>query len=207
MIFALLIVGGYLLGSLPFGAWVARLKGVDITQVGSGNIGATNVVRTLGWGPGLVVFALDVAKGWGPSFAAFLLAPIAGMEPMDQAICAGIAAVMGHTFSPFLKFKGGKGVATALGAVLGASPLIAGVGFGTFLLVLGVSRYVSLSSVVAVSVVIVFAFAFRYPPVFTGVVTAICLYVIVKHRANMARLRTGTEPKLGQKKKEEVEQT
>ena len=129
----LLISLGFALGSIPFGFMVAKAKGVDIREVGSGNIGATNVMRVLGKGPGIAVLLLDVLKGLIPSLCGHLI-----FHDKQIAFAAGVAAVFGHTFSPFLKFKGGKGIATGLGALLGSSPFVGLAAFSVFFVGVGV---------------------------------------------------------------------
>src|SRR4028119_1803906 len=142
---ALALFISYLLGAIPFGVFVGRARGIDIRAVGSGNIGTTNVWRALGPGAGSLVFALDVAKG----LAAPLLArAFVGNEYSIVALCA-LVVVLGHTFSIFLKFKGGKGIATAFGASLALAPLPALACIALWALVLGVSRTISIASIAA----------------------------------------------------------
>ncbi len=192
---ACLFVFAYLLGSIPFGVLAARLYGVDVRKVGSGNIGATNVKRAIegAGGPGvawmIVVFLLDLGKGFAPTFAA---RQFDAREWMWYLV--GIAAVLGHCFSPWLRFRGGKGIATSLGMVFGASPAVAACGFGVFLMLFSITRFVSLSSIVAVFCAAVAGLIFG-DWVYVGVGTAIFLFVIYTHRANIARLRNGTEPR------------
>ncbi len=190
----LFIPGGFLLGSIPIGYLVARAKGVDIFAVGSGNIGATNVMRALGRGPGILVFLLDVVKGLAPSLAVRLL-----NGSQELSFAAGMAAVLGHSFSPFLKFKGGKGIATGLGMLLGSTPLVAASAFSTFFLAMALTMTVSIASVASGFSVPIFGFLLGDGP---GLIVAYCglaIYIIVRHRANMKRIRAGTEPKFGQK--------
>lgn len=198
MQYALLAIGSYLLGALPFGFIVARISGVDITSVGSGNIGATNVTRVLGWKRGLVVFLLDVAKGVVPP-----LATVAVTSNRDAAILMGVVAVVGHTFSPFLRFKGGKGVATSLGALVGSAPVVGLAGFGVFLVLFTVTRIVSLSSLVAALAVLAVGALTAQSWVFFAVFTPLVAYVFYRHKANIARLMKGEEPKLSFKRKKD----
>ncbi len=188
---------GYFLGAIPFGVIWAKQAGIDIMKVGSGNIGATNVMRVLGKKAGLSVFALDVLKGLLPP----LIARGLGLDQNWQFF-AGIAAVLGHTASPFLGFKGGKGIATSLGALLGSVPLTALSSFGVFLVLLAAFRWVSLGSVAAALVVPVFAYVFHESPTVQIALIPVCLLIIVKHRKNIGRLLQGTEPKFvfGQQK-------
>lgn len=198
MQYALLAIGSYLLGALPFGYIVARVCGVDITAVGSGNIGATNVTRVLGWKRGLVVFLLDVAKGVAPP-----LATVALTSNRDAAVLMGVVAVVGHTFSPFLRFRGGKGVATSLGALVGSAPVVGLAGFGVFLALFAVTRIVSLSSLVAALAVLVFGALTKQPAVFFAVFVPLVGYVFYRHKANISRLMKGEEPKLSFKRKKD----
>lgn len=186
----LFILGAYLVGAIPFGVLVARARGVDIMKVGSGNTGATNVWRTLGKGPGLVVFALDVAKGLIP--AAFATQHFGRA---DVGLGMGLVAVLGHSFSPFLKFKGGKGIATGLGALIGSAPMVALCGFATFMVVLLATRYVSLGSMVAAASLLVWGWIFGSKPLVMAGLAVIATFVIVRHRPNIVRLREGTESK------------
>lgn len=185
-----LIISAYLLGSIPFGVLVARSKGIDIMSVGSGNVGATNVYRTLGWGPGLLVFLLDVAKGAIPAAISHWL-----LADKPFAFLVGIFAVVGHGFSPWLKFRGGKGIATGLGALLGSSPLVACSVLGVFVLVLAISRFVSLASIVAAGSLIGFGVLFHDPTPMIAGYGLLFVFVVAKHISNIQRLIAGTERK------------
>ncbi len=196
MEYALLALGSYLLGSLPFGFIVARLCGIDITSVGSGNIGATNVARVLGWKLGVLVFFLDVGKGVLPP-----LVTVWQTGNHDAAVLMGVAAVLGHTFSPFLKFKGGKGVATGLGALVGSAPLVGAYVFGVFLVLFAVTRIVSVSALIATLSVIVFGLLTHQSWVYFAVFGPLVVYVFIRHRANIGRIIRGEEPKLDLRKK------
>ncbi len=188
----LALISAYLIGSVPFGYLVARTRGIDITKVGSGNIGATNVSRALGKGWALAVFLLDVGKGLGPALAGAALVPD---QSRAFALAMGLAAVLGHTASPFLRFKGGKGVATSLGALLGSAPLVGASALGAFLLVGGLSRFVSLASIGAALSLVPLGLAFGEPAAVVAAYGALALFVLWRHRANIRRLREGTEPK------------
>ena len=150
MTFALLALAAYLLGAIPVGVLVARARGVDILKEGSGNIGATNVGRVLGKGPGLAVWALDVMKSLVPTLVAQAMIHhrLGSLDAQTQGFLVGTAAILGHCASPFLGFKGGKGISTALGAMLGTAPLVALVCFGLFALVLWTTRYMAIASTV-----------------------------------------------------------
>jgi glycerol-3-phosphate acyltransferase PlsY len=202
ILIAVLLVGSYFIGSLPFGLWIGlSWKKVDIRTLGSKNIGATNVLRVLGPGPGITVFVLDTLKGAVALFAAHVLLPDA---PPPALIGIGFAAVLGHTFSPFLGFKGGKGVATSLGMLFALSWQVALVALIAWGIVLAATRFVSLASLVA-------AFTLPFTPALClkatpdmehwmlGLGILVAVMVAVKHRSNIERLLNGTEPKIGQR--------
>ena len=189
MLFAILIVVGYLAGSIPAGYWLVRVtKGADIRTVGSGNVGATNVWRTYGRNYGLPVMLFDVAKGLIPALVATLtVSHLAG-------VLAGAAAMVGHARPLFMKFqKGGKMVATTGGAILGVAPLVGLAAIAVFLVVFLIGRYVSLGSIVATASLAPIAAALGepWPVIVMGGVAFVA--VVVLHRTNIARLRTGTE--------------
>jgi glycerol-3-phosphate acyltransferase PlsY len=176
---------------VPFGYLIARMKGIDILKVGSGNIGATNVMRVLGKRLGILVFLLDVLKGFVPALVGFYTLGHSQVGAFE----VGIAAVGGHCLSPFLRFKGGKGVATGLGVLFGASPLVGLSALGIFAIVLGVTRYVSLGSIVAAISLVPLGLLFRTNAVLLGAFGAMGLFVIYRHRGNIGRLIKGTEAK------------
>lgn len=192
------VVGlSYLLGSIVIGAWLPRLYGVDIRKVGSGNIGSTNVYRALGFWPGALVQIVDIGKGALAVWLAqrWVAHPLAGYM-------AATAAVVGHMYPIWERFQGGKGVNTLLGAMLVLNPLIAALSLGVFLLVLGLSRYVSLGSMVAVGSFLVWHALFGGGQMVGYVAGAIWLGLVVyAHRANLQRLLAGTEPKIGRSKR------
>jgi acyl phosphate:glycerol-3-phosphate acyltransferase len=194
---ALLLVGSYLLGSIPFGFWIAlRLKGVDVRTVGSGNIGATNVSRVCGPAIGRAVFVLDFLKG--------LVPPLVGRYALHVdrpdsrwIVLAALLAILGHNYSIFLGFKGGKGISTSGGALFGAAPL-AGLGVGiVFIVFLLASAIISVGSLAA-AVALPFFMLWLYPrdwfQLAFGIVAA--AMAIYKHRKNIERLRTGAEPRV-----------
>ena len=204
----------YLLGSVPFGLLVARARGVDIRAVGSRNIGATNVFRCVGKPWGILTFVLDFLKGLVgasliPCLASRLIAE-EGTSAPTLALVGGAAAVIGHTWPLFAGFKGGKGVATGFGMLVAITPAAVGIAFGAWLVVMAVSRYVSLSSVTAAAVLI----ALVWIPRFCGhlpssvVITVIAAVVIIRHRSNISRLIKGTEARFSftaaQKAREEA---
>jgi glycerol-3-phosphate acyltransferase PlsY len=181
---------GYLLGSVPFGLLLARLSGAgDIRKVGSGNIGATNVLRTGRKGLAALTLLCDIGKG----AAAVLLAASFGQTAM---LVAGFAAVVGHLFPVWLGFKGGKGVATGLGVLLAAAPLAGVLACATWLAVAAMFRYSSLAALVAFSLAPLYAAVLSDAP--RGMLAiAVALIVISRHGENIARLRAGTEPRIG----------
>ena len=186
---ALLVVGAYVLGSMPWGYWLVRLiKRDDIRRHGSGNIGGTNVWRVYGWRLGLPVVVLDTLKGFVPAFVATLtVSHLAG-------VLAGGAAMLGHWRPLFLKWqRGGKVVATCGGAFLGVAPLVGGIGAAVWLAVFLLFRYASLASILAaVSLPVIAALLGEpWPVIVFGAAAAVA--VVVLHRANIARLRSGTE--------------
>jgi acyl phosphate:glycerol-3-phosphate acyltransferase len=197
------VVIAYLLGSIPFGfllVWLFRKE--DIRTKGSGNIGATNVVRSGAKGLGALTFLLDAAKGYVAVFAAgWLLGDWFG--GMNLHAIAAASAVLGHMYPVWLRFKGGKGVATAFGVFLALSPYAALLGLGIFLVVFLIWRYVSLASIVSAVAFPVAALFFAHgntTPLFIAVVIFIPLLVIVKHHQNIGRLLKGTEYRFGGKK-------
>jgi len=185
------IIASFWVGALPFGYWAARLRGVDIRKVGSGNIGATKVFRALGAKIGLTVLVLDALKG----FLSTWLAMRAGASDVE-AILVGVAAILGHTFSPIMGFKGGKGIATGLGALLAAAPLTLAVALPIWLVVFLLTRWVSLASILAAASTPIAAYLFGYSLPTVGVLTAIVAVIIFKHRSNLWRIMHGVEPKL-----------
>ncbi len=204
----ILILFAYLCGSLPFGYWAGRLKGVDIRKHGSGNIGATNVIRVLGKGVGIPVFILDMLKGFTPVALAEWWMTGLGADPNTAslvAVCCAAAAVLGHMFTFWLGFKGGKGVATSAGALLGLAPLSLAFGFVAWIIVFGLSRYVALASIAA-AVTLPLAMASlmilrgTLNWVLLGLGIVMSVLVIVRHRSNIVRLLKGTENRFGTKK-------
>ena len=192
----LLLAASYLIGSIPFSYLVARIFGVgDVRRVGSGNVGATNVMRSAGKTAGILAFVLDAAKGGAATFVVSSLTPGDVLTPS----LAAIAAVLGHVFPVWLQFRGGKGVATGAGAFLPLAPLAAGLSMVVFAATLAVSRYVSVSSVVAAVSLPILASLFGAPPP-VWLSAALCVGVIVwKHRPNLERLAAGAERRMGSK--------
>jgi glycerol-3-phosphate acyltransferase PlsY len=190
-------IAAYLFGAIPFGLLVAKSRGVDIRTQGSGNIGATNVFRVLGKGWGIFTFVLDALKGFLPSF---LFPRLAGLDP-DWGVLFGIVAILGHSFPVYLKFKGGKGVATSAGMLLGVAPMAVLVGFVCWVLCMVISRIVSLSSIAAAIAVAVAVWVLDPTAWVVNVaLTILAVLVIWLHRANIGRLLNGTENRFGKKK-------
>src|ERR1700761_7185296 len=196
MITILACLGGYLLGSIPFGLLLTKAAGLgDIRSIGSGNIGATNVLRTGNKGLAAGTLLLDGAKG----AAAVLLAQALGDHTI--ALYAGLAAVLGHLFPVWLRFKGGKGVATGLGVLLGAFWPVGAIACGMWLLIFAVFRISSLAALCAFAAAPVAALGFSDLPLVKLAFT-IAVLVFIRHQANIRRLRNGTEPRVGRRKTE-----
>lgn len=205
----------YVSGSIPFALLIGMSHGVDVRTVGSGNVGSTNVARAVGRPWGVLCFGLDVLKGFLPVLFGGIAMSCAGKMQITPAqawewLGIAVAAVLGHVFPPWLKFRGGKGVATSLGVVLGLWPLLAApclAAIVTWTVLLGLFRYVSLASVVATAtlpITIVIAriltsqeYARSSEP-FLIVSALLAVLVIFRHRTNLLRLFKGTEPKLGE---------
>jgi acyl phosphate:glycerol-3-phosphate acyltransferase len=193
------LVFGYLLGSVPFGLLLTRAAGIgDIRAIGSGNIGATNVLRT---GNKKLAAATLLCDGLKGTAAVFLAHYALGPTP---ALAAGLGAVVGHIFPVWLGFKGGKGVATYIGALLGLMPMLAAVFCGVWLVSAYISRYSSLSALIASIAVLAASWMFASPfqsvvvsPPMTMVLTLMTALLYIKHRPNIERLAAGTEPKIG----------
>ena len=185
----LLTAAAYLIGSIPFGLLISKTRGKDIRNLGSGNIGATNVLRCLGKPLGITCFALDVLKGFLPAFCF----PAIGNTDPSFGLLFGAAAILGHNFPVFLKFKGGKGVATSAGVLIGAAPLAVVIGLLIWGIVFCISGYVSLGSIIAALAVILTGWAGGYNTVTAIALTLLGALTIYRHRANIQRLIAGTE--------------
>jgi len=192
----LALLAAYLAGAVPIGWLVARAFGVsDIRRHGSGNIGATNVLRSLGRVPAVVTLVADVLKGY---LAVMLGSVLAGGEPSITA-ASTVAAVVGNCWSVFLGFRGGKGVATGLGALLRTVPLATLAALPVFVAVVATTRYVSLGSLLGAACVPLGAVMLGYPRASAVAALAVAAIVTARHHANIARLRAGTESRLGQR--------
>jgi len=201
----------YLLGSFPSGYLAGRwLKGVDIRTLGSGSTGATNVLRQIGKGPALVVFLIDVLKGTAAVLLAKALLQPDGTNALSDwwVVASGLAALAGHIWPIWLGWRGGKAVATGLGMLLGLAWPVGLATFGVFLTVISVSRIVSLSSVLsALSLPLLMLARFAshgeaIRPAYLSLSIVAAVLVIWRHRSNLSRIAAGTEPRLGDKKKE-----
>lgn len=202
----LVLAGSYLLGSIPFGYLIGRIAGIDIRNTGSGNVGATNVVRVLGKRYGYPVFVLDFVKGFGAVKVSMLFAtePSSGWNsPEMLGIIAAVFSVVGHSYSPWLKFKGGKGVATSAGALLALTPVGGLIGFAIWIVIFWLTRYVSVASITAALVlpIVVFVITRRNESAEAIFYFSICAAAVViwRHRSNLSRLLHGTEPRFTRK--------
>ena len=199
-----LLVTSYLIGAIPSSYLGARLaRGIDLRKFGSGNLGATNAFRVLGWKVALPVLLFDVLKGFLPTFFFPMwdgLAPhAAGVSGGGWTYAYGAAAILGHVFSPYVAFKGGKGVATSSGMLIALAPWALLAGFIAWLVLVWTTRIVSVSSIVAALVVpIVVAFVYGVGAVF-WVCVAIAAFVVFAHRSNLKRLARGEEARFGRK--------
>ncbi len=196
----LLIAVAYLLGAVPFGLLIGRLAGVgDIRKLGSGNIGATNVWRVAGFKIAIWVFLADIGKGALAVLLARFFAPDAALRPEHLYVICAAAAVMGHVFPVYLRFKGGKGVNTALGAIVALLPVETLISFGVFVATVLLFRYVSLGSImgaIAFCVVILvekFALGSPMEMIYVYLSVLIVLLIVFTHRQNIKRLVSGTE--------------
>jgi glycerol-3-phosphate acyltransferase PlsY len=218
---AVAVVQSYLLGAIPFGLLLVRyVKGVDVRTVGSGNIGATNVGRVAGVKLGIIAFILDLGKGLAAAtvvpFAICVLANdsysidasssvfremFVGRDFTDLRIVCGLSAIVGHVWPVFLRFKGGKGIATSLGVMLGLTPWPTLLAFGTWIVVAAVSRYVSVASITAAAAMPVAFLALEWKDLadrwrLLAVIILVTVIVIVRHRGNIRRLIAGTESRI-----------
>jgi len=194
------LTAAYLLGSIPFGYLLVRfVQQEDVRDTGSGNIGATNVARAGGTTLGLFTLLLDALKGFVAAFLAMQFAPNTANGPSTLAIAAAVAAVVGHIFPVWLRFRGGKGIATALGVFIALVPMVAFSSVGVFALIVAITRLVSLGSILAavsIPFLAILLVPHRSPALLVGL-SFISLLSIVKHHANIVRLLKGTETRFG----------
>jgi len=204
--YILTALAAYLLGSIPTGFLVAKARGLDIRSVGSGNIGATNVFRYLGMPAGVLVLLADAAKGWlAVAVASRLISgwllPAGGAEAREwPAICAGFSAILGHNYTCWLYFKGGKGIATSAGVLEALAPWALLIIFGVWLVVVVLSRFVSLASIAASVTLPLAAWLTTRDSALTAATALMTVLAVYKHRANIKRLLSGTEGRIGRNK-------
>jgi glycerol-3-phosphate acyltransferase PlsY len=204
LVYIIIVLAAYFLGSMPTGYLAARAKGIDIRTVGSGNIGATNAMRVLGKPAGITVLFVDALKGYAavawlcPCLMKLFNGPAADLETIR--IVAGIAVVLGHNFTCWLKFKGGKGIATTGGVYLALAWPVVLVALAAFILAVWLTRYVSVGSIAAAAALPATVWCLPEHNLFLGLVsTALGVMAIYKHKSNIKRLMAGTESRLGRK--------
>lgn len=206
--YILVAIAAYLIGSIPTGYLVARAKGVDIRSVGSGNIGATNVFRILGKGPGVFVLGMDAFKGWvGCGVLPVMIEGMMrnqspGVHPRNEllVVLGGICAILGHNYTCWLNFKGGKGIATSAGVLIAMIPIAFVISFTTWGIVLALSRFVSLASIAAAAILPFASWWAGSSPLMIGIASLMGGLAIFKHKANIHRLLEGAEARIGEKK-------
>jgi acyl phosphate:glycerol-3-phosphate acyltransferase len=190
----LAVVAAYLMGSIPFAQLLSRRRGIDLRRVGSGNVGATNVLRTLGVRPAVLAMMLDAVKGTVAVLIAQRLT-----NGVAAPVAAGLASMIGHVYPVWLRFRGGKGVATAAGAFAVLTPVAAAVALGVFLLTVALTRFISVGSIVAALTLAAWAIASDVPAIVAIGAAIGAALVIIGHRANLLRLVAGTERRVGQR--------
>lgn len=185
----LIFLGTYFLGSIPFSLIISRIRGVDLRKIGSGNLGATNIYRALNFRSALLVFFLDAAKGFAPTFLMIKFFPLDSIFH----VLVGFTAIAGHSLSVFVRFRGGKGAATGLGVLMALSPLICIGSFVFGIIVIAITRYVSLGTIITSIVVPVALYFFNYPLEYVIFIAIIALFIIIRHHQNIRRLLKGEE--------------
>ncbi len=186
---------GYLSGSIPTGYLIGKLKGIDLTKIGSGSTGATNVLRNLGKGPALITLIIDALKGFLPVYFAIKLQPCTLLVTMVAVFC-----IIGHSKSIFLGFKGGKSSAIGLGILIALSWKAALITFLIWIIVVGISKYSSLGSIISIPLVPLWMYLFHKPFLYILITIFAAVYIVlIRHRENIQRLIKGTESKIGQK--------
>ncbi len=202
MVYAIAVAAAYLIGSIPFGFLVGKMRGVDVRTVGSKNIGATNVFRTVGKKWGLLVFACDLLKGFLPTLAARLYAQGDAELVKYLPLVVGVTCVAGHMFTCFMRFKGGKGIATGFGMLVALVPFLVLTAFALFILVVRLFRFISLGSICAAAFLLAAVWfpcvALSNPDGYRNLpqcvmVALVAVFAIWKHRSNISRLLAGTE--------------
>ncbi|MFC1501642.1 glycerol-3-phosphate 1-O-acyltransferase PlsY [Elusimicrobiota bacterium] len=198
MVLFIFFIGAYIVGSIPFSYITAKLfKGIDIREHGSGNPGATNVFRVLGPIPGITAFTFDILKGFLPVLFAV---QYFGTENLKFSILVGLAAIVGHVYTVFLKFKGGKGVATATGVFLALLPINTLIGIAIFTIMFAITKYVSTSSIIAGISFAILSWVTKQDPIISVFATLVAVLIIYTHRSNIKRLISGKENKIVEKK-------
>ena len=192
LVIILLILVAYLVGSVPTGYLLGKLRGVDVRTIGSGNVGATNVARAVGKSQGIITLIADAAKGYLPVFVALQFR----QDSLTVALTA-IAAFLGHLYPLFLNFRGGKGVATGFGALLALAPMATLVLVVVFVLAVVATRIVSLGSLATAVAAPLSLWLFHQPPIIVAMGCFLGAMVIIRHRSNIQRLLAGTEPRFG----------
>lgn len=193
---ALLLAVSYLLGAVPTSYIVGRVaRGIDLREHGSGNLGATNAFRVLGWRLALPVLVFDVFKGWLPTY----LFPTLDNAGPPWAFAYGVAAIVGHVYSVFVRFRGGKGVATSAGVFLALAPVAVGVGLAIWLAIVFTTRIVSLASIIAAVALPLTVYALHGPTTVFWVSAGLAAFVIYAHRSNIRRLLKGEEHRFGRR--------
>jgi len=201
--YILVVIAAYLLGSIPTGFLVAKARGIDIRSVGSGNIGATNVFRYLGKPAGIFVLLADALKGWLAVVVISLIPSamqVTSYSSTDQwlKICAGLAVILGHNYTCWLYFKGGKGIATSAGVLIALMPWALLIIFCVWVVVFAATRYVSLASICAATALPFANWLTTNDSTLTFIGAAMSALAVYKHKANIRRLLNGTEPRIGQ---------
>ena len=192
MVWILWLGGAYLVGAIPFGFLIGKMRGVDVRTVGSKNIGATNVYRTVGHKWGFLAFFCDFLKGFLPTLAASSLFP----HPSSLPVLVGLATVIGHTLTVFMKFRGGKGVATAFGMMVALATYPTLLAFAVFVVTVWLSHYISLGSILAATTLGVLVWFFPCLLAVRIIAVLVAVFVIVKHKSNIQRLVKGCENKI-----------
>ena len=197
IIFTISSILAFILGSIPTAYLAGRIfKGIDIRQHGSGNVGAANALRVMGKKIGALVFFFDFIKGFLPVFLLSKFMTGVTLDPREAGLWLGVAAIVGHVFTPFLGFKGGKGIATGAGVLLGAFPALFLIVTGIWIAVFLFTRIISISSLAALVSLVAFSLFFQLKPSITIVFTMICLFTIWTHRSNIVRMIKGKESKI-----------
>ena len=203
LVYGVAVLAAYLVGSIPFGFLIGKMRGVDVRTVGSKNIGATNVYRTVGHGWGFLAFFCDFLKGLLPTLAAKIVATRSGDATLEYLpLAVGVTTVAGHMWTCFMRFKGGKGIATGFGMLVALVPWLVLVAFGIFVVTVWISHYISLGSILAAAFLLV---AVWFPILGTPgwrnlpqsiLVAFVAAFAIWKHKSNIQRLRNGCENKI-----------